>query len=317
MCAAALPLVSIITPAYNGAKYVEQMLLSVLNQDYPHIEFIFMDGGSTDGTLEIVKRYEPRIHWESAPDSGQADAINQGFRRSTGEIMGWLNTDDLLTDGAISTVVDHFMQNPDVSFLYGDALAIDERNRSYGVRAHVRQTNFEELVGKGDYIVQPAAFWRRELWNQVGELDANLRYALDYEYWMRAAKHYKLRYIPVCLAKERLIRDAKTFQGGIERLEEIETVARRHGGSRMPRGFRGEAAAWYIYRGFGQLLRSTEDFKRAFAMRPGIIRFVGYFAVMVCFGPGAVPRIALQLDRILSRFTKRRITMPTGTVQSE
>lgn len=314
MCEDALPLVSIITPSYNGAQYVEQMLLSVLNQDYPRIEYIFMDGGSTDGTLEIIKQYESRIHWESTADSGQADAINRGFRRATGDILGWLNTDDMLADDAISTVVEYFQNHPDVSFVYGDAIAIDERDHHFGIRSHVRQTNYDELVHKGDYIVQPAAFWRRELWDRVGELDINLRYALDYEYWMRAAKQYSLHYIPFCLARERLIIDAKTFRGGIERLEEIEVVARRYGGMGLPSSHRAEAASRYVARGLGQMIRGKrgflDDFKRAIHLRPRVGPFINYFGMMVCFGPSAIPWVTLRLNRWRSRRVKRIPIVP-------
>ena len=315
-----LPLVSIITPSYNGAEYVEQMLLSVLNQDYPRIEFIFMDGGSTDGTLAIVQRYDSRIDWKSTPDAGQADAINRGFRRATGDILGWLNTDDLLTEGAVSTIVNYFQSRPDVSYIYGDALAIDEHNRTFGIRTHVRQTNFDELLREGDYIIQPAAFWRRELWDRIGELDLNLRYALDYDYWMRTAKHYPLHYIPVCLAKERLIRDAKTFRGGVDRLEEIERVARRHGGSGMPSSFRAEAASWYVIRGIGMMVRGKHglsDIKRALQLRPKILTFIRYLAMLALFGPSAVPWVTLRLNRIESQRIKRTSIMPVPAGKSD
>lgn len=160
-----LPKISIITPSYNQAPYIEATLRSVLDeQDYPNLEYWVIDGGSTDGTLDILRRYEGRLRWISEPDGGQADAINKGMRLATGDILAWMNSDDLYAPGALRVAGEYFAAHPETMFLYGDALAIDEHDASHGIRVHVRAADADYLVNTGDPIVQPASFWRREVW---------------------------------------------------------------------------------------------------------------------------------------------------------
>jgi glycosyltransferase involved in cell wall biosynthesis len=310
------PLISIITPSFNQGKYIEQTILSVINQDYPNIEYIVIDGGSTDETREILARYETRLSWVSEPDRGQADAINKGFQRASGVIFAWLNADDLYTPGAVSTVMRYFEEHPEVHFVYGDALALDENGHSYGIRTHVRETTLDELINVGDYIVQPAVFWRADLWRDIGLLDETLHYTLDYEYWMRTARHYKPVYIPVCLAQERLYAQAKTFMGAIKRLEEIEMVARRNGGAGIPISMREEAAANYAVRGFAKVARiqaeGIADLRLALQLRPPFIRFLKYFCILFFFGSGSLSRFWLNLNRIRWR-RKQHVTFPITT----
>lgn len=296
------PLVTIVTPSFNQAPYIEATICSVLEQDYAPIEYLVIDGGSTDGTLAILERYAGRLTYVSEPDGGQADAINKGMRMARGQIRAWLNSDDCYTPGAVRAVVETFRAHPDWAFLYGDALAIDAAGRPYGIRAHVHQTDQRELVEVGDYIVQPAAFWRAELWDAIGALDASLHYALDYEYWMRAAGHFALHYVPVCLAIERLHGGAKTTKGALGRIEEIEQVARRHGGAGLPASFRGEGAAGYTLRALQHGLRgrfgeARRDLERAAALRPPPGRYLSWLATLTVLGGGAVPSLWLQLNR--------------------
>ncbi len=247
------PLVTIVTPSFNQAGFIEATIQSVIAQDYQPIEHLVVDGGSTDGTLALLQNYQDHLSWVSEPDRGQTDAINKGFRRAHGDILCWLNADDLLMPGAISTVVNYFQSHPQTAFVYGDALAADERGRSYGRRANVRPCDFDSLLRIGDFIVQPAAFWRMELWRQVGELDERWHYVLDYEYWIRTAQHYDLVYIPECLATERLYGSAKTFRGGIERARELDAMPRRFGGDGIPVRFRPEVTATYLAQAWDDL----------------------------------------------------------------
>jgi glycosyltransferase involved in cell wall biosynthesis len=305
------PLVSIITPSYNQAQYIQETILSVRNQDYPFIEHLVVDGGSTDETLDILRQYEDRLTWISEPDRGQADAINKGLRRARGDILAWLNSDDAYMPGAIQTVVDYFEAHPEAHFIYGDALAIDEHGRAYGIRAHVKQGGLDELVNELDFIVQPASFWRAGVWRACGELDESLHYNLDYEYWMRVARRYPLRYAPVVLARERLYAQAKSFRGAVERLEELEAVARRHGGDGLPRGYHALAAASYLLRAGQQVWKgrwssARRDLRKAAALRPRPLKFLQFVAVMLLFGPAAVPRFWLWLNR-LRRWRKRDV----------
>ena len=293
------PLVSIITPSYNQAAYIEQTIRSIHEQDYPHIEHIVIDGGSTDGTVDILRRYEGKLTWVSEKDRGQTDAINKGFRRATGEIMAWLNSDDLYAPGAVRTMVDHFQQHPADAFVYGDVIALDEQGNTYGVRTHVHQGDQAELVNGVNFIVQPAAFWRRTVWETVGELDESLHYMMDYEYWMRVAGHFPLRYIPVPIAKERMYPAAKTFSGAVTRMEEMEAVAKRHGGSGIPYNYRAEAAANYALRAFKRL-RSGDwsgmkaDFGRVGTIQPPLPTFLRYFGAMAILGPESISTIWLR-----------------------
>lgn len=312
----ALPTLSIITPSYNQAPFIEATLRSVLDaQEYPNIEYWVIDGGSTDGTLDILRRYEGRLRWISEPDGGQADAINKGMRLATGDILAWMNSDDLYTPGALRTAGAYFAAHPETMFLYGDALAIDEHDAEHGIRVHVRAADADYLVNTGDPIVQPASFWRREVWQACGELDLSLRYALDYEYWMRVAHRYPLTYIPVVLAKERLYADAKTFRGAIPRSEEIAASARRHGGRGIPSHFADEAAASYTMRALrlalrGDLAAARADLGRARASQHSLYRFALYMGVTTLMGTRGVPRARLLQNR-LRQGRKREARFPT------
>ncbi len=296
------PLVSIITPSYNQAAYIEQTILSIREQDYPNIEHIVIDGGSTDGTQDILRRYEDRLTWVSEKDNGQTDAINKGFRKSTGEIMAWLNSDDVYMPGAVRTVVEHFQQHPEDSFVYGDVLAVDEHETPFGLRSHIRQGDHNELVKGVNFIVQPATFWRRRVWETMGELDQTLHYMMDYEYWMRVSADYPIRYLPVTLAKERMYPAAKTFKGAVPRMEEMEAVAIRHGGDSIPYNYRAEAAANYGLRGL-QRLRAGEwaaakaDFGQISRIRPPLLTFLRYFGAMTILGPESISSIWLRKSR--------------------
>ena len=238
--------ISIVTPSLNQAEFIERTIQSVLNQDYGRLEHIVIDGGSTDGSLTILKKYQTRLTWVSEADRGQAEAINKGLKRASGDIVCWLNADDEFTSGALQTVASYFDRHPEAQLVYGDAEAIDEKGQAYGRRGNVKATNFEELATVGDFIVQPATFWRAKLLDELGYLDESLKYCLDYEYWLRVAQKYPLHYLPVPLARERFHHQAKTTQATLRRIQEIEAVARRYGGPDIPRRFRAERAAAYF-----------------------------------------------------------------------
>jgi hypothetical protein len=299
-------LVTIVTPSYNQAKYLEQTILSVLNQDYPHIEYIILDGGSTDGSLAILEKYSGRLQWISEPDQGQADAINKGFRMGHGDILGWLNADDLYMPQAVSQAVEQFTRSPDISFLHGNAVAIDSENRSYGIRTHVHQTDYDELVFERDYIVQPAAFWRASLWKAVGELDTSLKYTLDYEYWMRLARDYKLLFVPACFAQERIYAQTKTFGGSLDRYDEIDHVAVRHGGNGMPRGYHAEACAAYLFEAMrclfrGRIAEMQQYLRKAAQLRPPLVKFAAKLMFLLILGPQNTAQFTLKLNQLRNR----------------
>jgi len=238
----ALPRVSLITPSYNAAPYLGAAIESVLKQDYPDIEYLVMDGGSTDGSLELLRGYGEKVRWSSAKDHGQADAIARGFARTSGTILGWLNADDELKAGAVRTAVDTFLANPGVALIYGNADFIDARGRTIGPCTVVEPYCRHRLIHYGDYIIQPAAFFSRQAYEAVGGLDTSLHWAMDWDLWIRLAQGYEALHIEQNLASYRWLGSNKTAAGGFARLKEVETVARRHGCHGLPAYFRLEKA---------------------------------------------------------------------------
>lgn len=222
------PLVSIVTPSYNQGRYIEATIQSVLNQDYPNLEYIVVDGGSMDGTVDILKKYEGRLIWISEKDRGQADAINKGFRMAKGEILGWLNSDDTYLPGAIHKVVQYFQAHPDVGMVYGEGYHVDGRGNIIE-RYYTEPFDYQRL-GEICFICQPTAFFRAEVFRRVGPLDISLRYCLDYEYWMRVAKRFQIGYLNEYLANSRLHMDTKTLSKRVEVHEEILQTVKNHYG---------------------------------------------------------------------------------------
>jgi glycosyltransferase involved in cell wall biosynthesis len=190
-----MTLVSIITPSYNQAPFLEQTMQSVLEQDYPHIEYIVVDGGSTDNSAEIIKTYADRLaYWISERDSGQSEAINKGFARANGEIVAWLNSDDYYMRNTISVVVRCFEQNPDAVMLYGDMLAVDEEGQTINVLKY-KQLSLEDLLCF-QIIGQPSVFFRRSALNKTGLLDPSFHFMLDHHLWIRLAEQGRILHIP-------------------------------------------------------------------------------------------------------------------------
>lgn len=205
------PLVSIVTPSFNQDRYLERTIQSVLNQSYPNIEYIVIDGGSTDGSVEIIKKYASRIsYWQSEKDQGQTDAINQGFSRAQGQIFAWINSDDTYEPQAVVEAVEFLTNNPDVGLVYGDCNFINDRDNIIG-KFNARQTDYQKLKTGYVHIPQQSSFWRAELWHQVGPLDPTIYFAMDYDLWLRLAKISKIIYHPRMWANFRLHGDAKTI----------------------------------------------------------------------------------------------------------
>lgn len=205
-----LPSVSVITPSYNQARYLEQTIRSVLGQGYPRLEYFVIDGGSTDASVEIIRRYASQLSgWVSEPDQGQADAINKGFRRATGEIIAWLNSDDLYQPGAIEKAVAAFAQHPAAGLIYGDVLSIDE-NASVFNRQIFQPADLTSLMSF-NIISQPAVFMRRAVLTQAGFLDPSYHLLLDHQLWLRMARLAPLVYLPQTLAAARYHAEAKNL----------------------------------------------------------------------------------------------------------
>ena len=227
------PLVSIITPSFNQAAFLEETILSVLNQDYPSIEYIIIDGGSTDGSLEIIRKYEQKLaYWTSEPDHGQTDAINKGFAKAKGEILAWLNSDDTYLPNAVSDAVAFLSTNPDVGMVYGDANLIDEQSQIIG-KFPARQTDYKHLLRGYVHIPQQSAFFWAYLLRQVGPLDPTFYFAMDYDLWVRLAKVSKIQYVPQTWANFRLHGSGKSIVSDDRCWPEMLRVYEREGGSRF------------------------------------------------------------------------------------
>jgi glycosyltransferase involved in cell wall biosynthesis len=222
------PLVSIVTPSYNQGRYIEETIQSILDQDYPNLEYTVVDGGSSDNTIEILKKYEGRLTWISEKDRGQADAINKGFRMAKGEILAWLNSDDTYLPGAIRKAVRYFEAHPEVGLLYGEGYHIDESGAIIE-RYYTEPFDYQRL-GEICFICQPTVFMRAEVVRAVGLLDIDLHYCLDYEYWMRIAKRFLIGYLDEYLANSRLHTDTKTLSKRVEVHQETLQVVKKHRG---------------------------------------------------------------------------------------
>lgn len=232
-----MTLVSIITPSFNQAKYLEQTILSVLSQDHPRIEYIVMDGASTDGSVEIIKEYVVESgsllpgrkidYWESVQDNGQADAINKGFARATGEIIAWLNSDDYYLPGTVSAAVKVFDENPDAVLVYGNMLAVDENGTTFNTLTY-KQLTFEDLLCF-QIIGQPAVFMRRSAMQKTNGLDPSFHFLLDHLLWIQIAKQGRILHVDQTWSAARYHAEAKNIakaaEFGREAFRILETIA--------------------------------------------------------------------------------------------
>lgn len=207
------PLVSIITPSYNQGHFIRATIESVLQQDYDNVEYIVVDGASTDTTRSILEEYGDRIRWISEADNGQTDAINKGIRMSHGDIIAYLNSDDLYLPGTLSRIVSEFGENPEIKFLYGDLYAIDRDGK---LLSKIKTIPFDPdiLLYDANFISQPASFYRRTLFDTIGEFDDSLHYLMDYEFFLRAAsRKVGIRLVRNYLSAIRYHDECKTVNG--------------------------------------------------------------------------------------------------------
>ncbi len=186
------PKISIVTPVYNQVQYLEYTMLSIINQGYPNLEYIVIDGGSTDGTVDVIKKYESHLaYWVSEPDKGMYHAIQKGFEHSTGEIMCWLNSDDVFYDKCLFAIADIFMHHPEIEWFSGKSASIDANGMIIGVDDldgvdSIRFCKYDFYLNRGFWVPQSSTIWRRSIWNKIGaSLDTNLRLAGDFDLWLR------------------------------------------------------------------------------------------------------------------------------------
>lgn len=221
------PPISVVTCSFQQGRYLEQAMRSVLDQGYPALEYIVIDGGSTDGSVDIIKHHQDALaYWVSEPDGGQTDALIKGFARARGDICGWLCSDDLLLSGALQAVAEFFSAHPGVMAVYGDALWIDADGRLLRPKKEMAFNRFV-LLYDHNYIPQPSMFWRRELYEEVEGLDPRFDLAMDADLWERFSARTRIAHMPRYLSCMRFYPEQKTRSRRAEGRGEDGTIRRR------------------------------------------------------------------------------------------
>jgi glycosyltransferase involved in cell wall biosynthesis len=287
------PLVTIVTPCLNAERFLEQTILSVLDQDYPRIEYIVMDGGSTDGTINILREYQHRLHWQSAKDRGTADAVNRGFELGKGKILGFLNADDLYRPYAVSTAVHALSEHPEAAAVYGDAWWIDEnggRISPYPVRDFDRA-----LLERECFICQPASFFRRGPFESTGGLDPELNLTFDYDFWLRLTRTFSIARIEATLADSRMHHANKTLSQRNRVFRETFQVLKRDCGY---------VPFQWIYAYLCFRADARDQFFEPF--RPSIPRYLESLPVGLWMNPGAMGRYTAEWAKVMSWEAARR-----------
>lgn len=232
--------VTVVTPVFNGALFIEATIQSVLAQTYPHIEYMIVDGGSTDGTVEIARRYGDRLKLISEPDQGQSDAINKGWRNASGDVLAWLCADDLYESDTVATAVRCLEAHPETDWVYGSGRSLDALGRTRPYRHPIEPWNYSRLLGVHNIIIQPSVFMRRSVFERYGELSIDLHFAMDYEYWLRIGRSSPGLFCPSVRVQVKRYASAKTQSGGLKRLNEVMGVVKRYGRGELPSGYRHE-----------------------------------------------------------------------------
>jgi len=242
-------LITVITPSYNQGRFIRKTIESVLSQDYPYVEYVVVDGGSTDETLDVLRSYGDRVKWISEKDRGQSDAINKGFRMASGDVLCWINSDDILLPRALSKVAAYFEGHPDVAMIYGEGYMIDEHD-NVKQRFPFTEPKFDlwKLVNVGDYILQQSTFFRKSVFDVIPMLDENLHYGLDWDLFIRIGKRFRVEYVPDYLGSIREHGEAKTSVGGEKRFRELVGVIRKHSSQRYPLSYLNYAWDTYAHR---------------------------------------------------------------------
>jgi len=223
-------LVSIVTPSYNQAEFIEDTILSIQNQTYPFVEHIIVDGASTDGTVEILKKYGDNINWISEPDNGETEAVNKGFKMARGEIIGWVSSDNTLELDAVETVVSIFKHHPDIDMVSGGANIIDKNGKLLEVIRPPAIFSLRGLILKtGAYgMYEPATFIKKNVLKEVGMLDSSMKYAIDLDLFIRIGMKYKVEHVPHILANVRYHPEATTLRKSKEQRAEVRILGKKY-----------------------------------------------------------------------------------------
>lgn len=310
------PFVSVITPSFNQAAYLEQTIRSVLGQDYPNLEYIVIDGGSTDGSREILERFAPDLaYWVSEPDRGQSDAINKGLQKARGDVVAWLNSDDVYLPRAIAEAVAALMPVPDVGMVYSSCLEIDSDGRITG-KSRARQYDLADLLAF-NIIPQPTVFMKREVLDRVGSLNPNLHFLFDHELWIRAASLTRLRFAPHYWAAARIHSESKNWTRWRDFVAEAENLAQPLRGlravddamTRNPARVRAGLASFTANYAMvnGDYACAARRFARAVTLQPGLIRRYGVQMIALGLLSLGILRDGTQLRALRRRRDKLQL----------
>ncbi len=320
-----LPLVTVVTPSFNQARFIKATIESVLSQDYPNIEYIIFDGGSTDGTSAVVAPYSDRLTFVSEKDRGQGDAINKGFQMAGGSIVAYLNSDDIFLPGAVSAAVAALQENPEYGAVYGEGYRIDADGNIIARFEVTEVYNLWKLVNVSDYILQQTVFWRRSVFDTIGYFDLDLHYGLDWDILMRTGKRYVMGYVPQFMGCIREYPQAKTSAGGAQRFREIARILRAQSSYRYP-------PAYFIYgldtyekivcRRIGSLFGWWPRLARK--LQRGVLRvshhWIGQAAThsQGLYSDGwASTRVHLMLPPSDGRYIELTVTLPSGPIERQ
>jgi glycosyltransferase involved in cell wall biosynthesis len=296
------PLVSVVTPVFNGVKTIQRTIDSICAQDYPHIEHIVMDGASTDGTLAVLAANEGSLQWYSARDKGQSDAINRGFARAAGTHLTWLNADDWLMPGAISRCMEVFQTRPELGMVYGklnlvrpDGTLIREWRGGYH-RAF--EGKYEDLLHWDNFIPQPGTLFSRQAWDAAGPLPTELYWSMDYYLFVKIAQNFPFTFIPFTTAALSVYPETKSASGGLERLFEYEQMLTALGSRASLIYFK--IGHWYYLH--DSMAQARRYFVQALIRRPR--RYMVSYVVALLLKTYLGPRV-IRMGRALCKTLKK------------
>ena len=256
-----VPSISVVTPSFNQAAYLERTLRSVLDQGYERLEYLVLDGGSSDGSAQLLEAYADKLaYWVSEPDNGQSAAVNAGWRRSSGDILGWINSDDYYLPGALRFVGDYFARHPETVFLYGRCEVVDANGVRRGILGHPYDR--AGMLNGIQPMPQPSTFIRRSVFEAVGPIDESLHYSMDFDFFLRAAGHAAPVFVDRPLAAFTVHQDAKTSAGRARSRQETFEVALRYARGWERAGVRARALRARIFHALPPGIKRWIDLRR-------------------------------------------------------
>ena len=298
------PKISVVTPSYNQGRFLEQCIRSVLDQNYPNLEYIIIDGESSDNSVEIIRKYQDKVSWwVSEPDLGQSDALNKGFQRATGQLVAWLNADDFYLPDALQCVATVYHTHSDAPFFFGNGLRVNAEGypKSEFFPKNSLRFNIDALRFGLNYILQPATFINRHSLNQVGSLSIDLHYGLDTDMWLRLSALGNPVPVPAKLAASREYAATKSSTGSFTRVEELRQIAQTHTGQPITPG----VLCYFLDTLYGLAQEQNDIFPPSY--RREILRFWGKTSlIMDQFGaaPDGFPLPPAQQHAMLHRIKR-------------